>query len=506
MEIDHALLLQTFRGEAEENLAAYEEALLALEDAPGDAELIATIFRATHTLKGNAEALGLDGIAACAHAAEDVLAALRTRKIEANGAIVSLLLAARDAMRTLLADTDGAPPSVLDPETLAVVRPATDAPTRKTLRVDLKTLDAILTCVEELAVARGRPGAETETTFDELREHVLRLRLVPLGPAFRAHARTVRDVAQSVGKRARLVVTGDDVEVDTSVLDALRDPITHMLRNAIDHGMESPEARAAAGKEATGTVTLRARREAGRLVVEVNDDGAGFRRDRILARARKLGLVGDAGASLTDAEVYRLALAHGFSTAETVTELSGRGVGMDVVARAVEALRGTIAIASDAGAGSTITITVPLTLSLVEGFTVDVASESYVVPLESVRGCIELPRGAAEADEASGVLSVDGAPLPFVRLRGLFQLGGERPARENLLLVEHDGRRAGIAVDSLRGQGQTVMKPLAGVLRRSDAVTGTTLLGDGRVALILDVAAILRDVTRRQRRQTAGNA
>jgi two-component system chemotaxis sensor kinase CheA len=228
----------------------------------------------------------------------------------------------------------------------------------------------------------------------------------------------------------------------------------------------------------------------------VADDGAGLSRERILDKAKALDLVGGDGSELSDDAVFRLILSPGFSTAETVTDLSGRGVGMDVVARAVASLGGTVEIDSREGQGTTFRLRVPLSLSLIDGFTVDVAHETYVVPLESVRECVELPADARHEREEAGVLSLRGAALPFVRLRKLFGLGGES-SREEVLVVEHEGRRAGLAVDVLHGRRQAVMKPLADVLRGSRGVTGTSLLGDGRVALVLDVPAILREITRR---------
>jgi two-component system chemotaxis sensor kinase CheA len=281
------------------------------------------------------------------------------------------------------------------------------------------------------------------------------------------------------------------------VLDALRDPITHMVRNAVDHGIERPDVRVARGKDPVGTVTIRARRESGRFVVEVMDDGAGLSRARILAKARAMGLVRSDGADLTDDDVFRLVLAPGFSTVDTVTDLSGRGVGMDVVARAVGALGGRLEIASRERTGTTMSLRVPLSLSLVDGFTVDAGQETYVVPLESVRECVELPRDVGHELDEAGVLSLRGAALPFVRLRTLFGRAGGPADRESVVVVEHDGLRAGLAVDVLHGRRQAVMKPLADVLRGSHVVTGTTLLGDGRVALVLDVPAILREVTQR---------
>ena len=536
MELDFASLLRMFVAEATDNLAVLEQSLLALENAPEDAELIATLFRAVHTLKGNADSLNLPILTATAHAVEDVLGALRARRIRPTRALVSLLLESHDAMlSTMQAETSGRVVE-LDRDLAARLARAADGAAatlarasaeeaspraaddvsngaKRTLRVDLERLDAIVTALEELAIAQERLRADVhrgdaadaladmDRHFDAVREQIMALRLVEVGPSFRAQARVVRDLAQATGKSARLVVEADGVEVDASVLEALRDPLTHMIRNAIDHGIEPGDVRAPLGKSAVGTIAIRARRESAHVVVELSDDGAGLDRARIVGRARTLGWLRGDGADLGDADVFRFILAHGFSTAETVTDLSGRGVGMDVVARAVAALRGSLDLASSPGAGTTITMRLPLTLSIVDGFTVEVGDQSYVVPLESVRECVELP-SHLRADGEAGILSLRGAALPYVHLRSLFQLGGARPATENVVVVEHDGQRAGLAVDTLRGRSQAVTKPLTGVLRAADGVTGTTLLGDGRVGLILDVAAIFRQVVRRQAQGT----
>ncbi len=537
-ELDRRALLPVFLPESEENLATLEESLLALEESPDDEALVAAIFRAAHTLKGNSESIGLPAITECAHAVESVLALIRSGARSVDRALTSVLLRANDALRAMIrVVAAGADPTIDEhvdvmaslaavlrgetgggatPATTAGAETATAATASKTLRVDLGTLDRIVTHLEELAIARARLRVtlerggsihdaidaltDTERHFDDLRERIMRLRLVPIGPVFRAQSRVVRDLAPSHGKAARLAFEGEDVEVDATVLETLKGPITHLVRNAIDHGLEAPHARRKSGKPEAGTITLRARHESGRLVVEVSDDGAGFRRDRILAQARRLGLVAGDGASLSDREVFDLVFTPGFSTAEAVSALSGRGVGMDVVAHNVGLLKGNIDIASEEGSGSTVALRVPLTLSIVEGFAVGAADESYVIPLESVRECIDLPMGLGRHEDACGVISLRGGMLPYVRLRDLFGLPGAPPVRENIVVVEHRGRRAGLAVDALRGRAQAVVKPLARVLRGTDAVCGTTLLGDGRVALLLDVPALLRDVEGRHAR------
>ena len=319
----------------------------------------------------------------------------------------------------------------------------------------------------------------------------MKARMVPVGPFFRQYGRIVRDLAHAHGKAVHLDIEGDDVEVDTRVVERLRDPLTHMIRNTIDHGIESPELRAALGKAAEGCLTLRAAHEGGLIVIEVRDDGAGFNRRRIAERARAMGLAA-APELLPDAELLALVFAPGFSTAETVTDLSGRGVGMDVVRRNVAALRGVIDVASVEGQGSTLTVRLPLTLAIIDGFGVGVGEETYILPLDSVLECLALPRDHHDGG-TGGVINLRGQPLPYLRLRDRFGVAGERPAREHVVVVQHGGGRAGIAVDALYGESQAVIKSLGTMLDRLSGVSGSTILGDGRVALILDTPALLRE-------------
>jgi two-component system chemotaxis sensor kinase CheA len=547
MDLDHAELLPVFLAESEENLADIEESLLHLETDPDDTEVIDRLFRCAHTLKGNSESLGIDAMASAAHAFESVLQGLRARKFQTTRALVSLMLdvharllamlrvAAAGGVPSLDGDhalvtrllaaatrgeisTDASPgagsASRIEAQTRAAPGPRTpedlaaDRTRRETLRVDLQTLDRIVTSTGELSIAHARmrsvlaesgAGAlaidaieEADRLFADLREQVMRLRLVPVGPMFRQHLRTVRDLTLTTGKEARLVMEGEDVEVDTAVVVGLRDPIMHMIRNAIDHAIEAPDERRARGKDPVGTLTLRARHEAGRILVEIEDDGAGFDRARILERARALGMVDGSGSALTDDQVHAFVFAPGFSTSRSVTELSGRGVGMDVVLRSVLGLKGTLSVRSDPGRGSVVSIRVPLTLAIINGFAVGAAEETYVIPLESIRECIQLPPSIRRHDDGRGVMNLRGVALPYLRLRELFGLPGATPCGECVVVVEHDGWRAGIAVDALLGERQAVVKPLGKLLDRSGGITGSTILGDGRVALILDVASILR--------------
>ncbi|HVQ30210.1 MAG TPA: Hpt domain-containing protein, partial [Vicinamibacteria bacterium] len=371
-DLDLEEIIATFVAETEEGLSTMEQALIGLEARPADAELLGSIFRVAHTLKGNAAILGLAVPAEFAHALEDLLDRVRAKTVPVTAVLVTLLLEAVDVLRVMVPEAVAGAGSMqtahrellgrltasaASPGSPTVAFPAEPAATTaradgaRTLRVDVGKLDRMLNLSGEISIARGRLASllaqrlagrhreelqdalrELEDLFLDLQEQISKVRMVPVGPTFRRYVRTVRDVAAAHGKRARLVVEGEDVEVDTSVIEHIRDPLTHLVRNAPDHGIEDPGGRQRAGKDPVGRLTLRAYHEAGRIVIQLEDDGAGLSRERILARAHKAGRAADAE-RLTDAEVYRLIFEPGFSTAETVTDLSGRGIGMDVVRR-----------------------------------------------------------------------------------------------------------------------------------------------------------------------------
>jgi len=485
---DRDLLLQTFLTEAGEHLRTLEESLVALEARPDDAELLNGIFRVAHSLKGDALMVGFPRIAEFAHGLEDLLERLRDGALVVDADVTSLLLRAVDVLRALLAAAAAGQdtvPADLEATQAAIVAacagpdaepsaPAEQAATTKvamtaeagTLRVDVAKLDRMLNLTGEIAIARGRVAQmmaalpahvgqeilEAHRDADrlqmELQEQVMKARMVPVGPFFRQYARTVRDVARAHGKAVRLVTEGDDVEMDTRVVERLRDPITHMIRNSIDHGIESPELRAALGKAPEGCLTLRAAHEGGLIVIEVHDDGAGFNRQRIAERARETGIAADPQ-QLPDSDLLSLVFAPGFSTAETVTDLSGRGVGMDVVRRNIEGLRGNLSIASVDGEGATITIRLPLTLAIIDGFGVGVGDETYVVPLDAVLECLALPADSHQDGDGHGVINLRGEPLPYLRLRDRFNATGAAPRREHVLVVQHAGGRAQQCMEAL---------------------------------------------------------
>ena len=555
LDIDREALLQTFLAEAEETFAHMEQGLVVLESRPDDDQLLHGLFRDAHTVKGAAGLVGFDAVRDLAHDLEDVLERLRKRTLAVTGVLVTLLLRSVDVLRAAV--SDGASGSTAASEAVAGLRrrlmdaagSASDTERRgppppppggepggdggeplsaqpagsgRSLRVDVVKLDRMLDLSGEIAIARGRlaemieRGAasradlleahrESDRLYLDLQELIMKARMVPIGPSFHQHLRTVRDVATAQGKQARLVVEGEDVEVDTAVVEYVRDPLTHMVRNAIDHGIEAPDVRRAAGKHPAGKVVLRAFHEAGSMVIQVIDDGAGLDRKRIAEKAAAMGLVSDPE-RISEEDLARVVFEPGLSTAEKVTEISGRGVGMDVVRRNVEALRGSVAIESTPGAGTAVTIRVPLTLAIIQGFRVGTGDDVFILPLDAVVECLELPAAETAAGTPFGVINLRDKPLPYLRLRDHFALDGARPPRENVVVVQHGVLTAGIVVDALHGESSTVIKPLGAMFKGILGVAGSSILGNGRVALILDVAGLLRETLRRAAARDAAAA
>jgi two-component system, chemotaxis family, sensor kinase CheA len=331
------------------------------------------------------------------------------------------------------------------------------------------------------------------------RDGALALRMVPVGETFSRFQRVVRDTSKQLGKSIDFSITGGDTELDKSMVEVLADPLMHLVRNSLDHGLEVPAERAAAGKPATGRLGLNAYHEGGSIVIEVSDDGRGLRRERILAKAIERGLVAPE-AQLSDAEVWQLIFAPGFSTADKVTDLSGRGVGMDVVKRNIESLRGQISLVSSEGHGTTTQIRLPLTLAMIDGFLTMVGGVHYVLPLAVVAECIDVPRECREAPERTcGTFDLRGEVLPYLDLARFYgaAAGATGDARRRSLIVVRDGNvRIGLVVDRLLGEHQTVIKPLAGIFRHLKALAGSTILGSGDVALVLDMQGVVAAATR----------
>jgi two-component system chemotaxis sensor kinase CheA len=323
-----------------------------------------------------------------------------------------------------------------------------------------------------------------------LQDAILAIRMLPISFVFSRLPRLTRDLAERLGKDIELQLLGEDTELDKSVIEKIADPLTHLVRNAIDHGIELPEERRNAGKPATGLLTVRAAHQGSSIVIKVTDDGAGLNRERILAKARELGL--DGGDTWADEEVWQLIFTPGFSTASEVTAVSGRGVGMDVVWQNVHLLGGKIEIDSIPGAGTSMTIRLPLTLAILDGMSISVCGETYILPLASIAQSLQPSMSDIKAVNGRDVVLVREEYVPITSLAELFNLPArDQEASDILVVLEMDGMRAAIRVDELLGQHQVVLKSLEANYRRIKGVSGATILGDGRVALILDATYLI---------------
>jgi two-component system chemotaxis sensor kinase CheA len=522
IKIDKRAILQTFAAESDEGLGRMEGLLVQLETNPADAETRNELFRIVHTLKGNASIVGVEELGAVAHATEDLLDSLRSGAVLATRNVIDALFAALDAFRVILGGRGQAHDAEIVEQLKAAggthsegqVSTSTKAGSSaivtgdsNCIRVDLEKLDAIMNLATEGAIAQARlrnsleqSGADevaldhqrqTEALLLDLQEQVMKLRMVSVGPLFRRFARVVRDLAIEHNKQVHLEIKGEDVELDTTVFRLIRDPLTHLVRNAIDHGVETPEARVAQGKDPCGRLTLAAYHSGGDIVIEVQDDGAGLKRDRILRRANELGLIGN-GQNLADPDLLELIFHPGFSTAQAISDLSGRGVGMDVVRRNVEALKGKVAVLSAEGKGTTVELRLPLTLAILEGFSVESGGETLVIPMDYVMECTEFD---VSNDSGAHFVELRGRVLPWLRLRDAFGFAGSRPTRESVVVVRCGDQIAGVAVDSLLGTTQAIVKPLGKFFQGVAGLSGSTILGNGRVGLIVDVPGLLKSVT-----------
>lgn len=373
------------------------------------------------------------------------------------------------------------------------------------VRVPAERLDELMDRVGELVIAQSRlsqlasasadialrsVSEEIERLSGELRDTMMVLRMVPVATLFSRFRRLVHDLARETGKVIELVTEGESTEVDKTVIERLADPLVHLVRNSIDHGLETPEERLAAGKSEAGTVTLSARQAGGEVIISIKDDGRGINRDRVRAKAESSGLIAP-GQSLSDSELLQLIFAPGFSTAAAITNLSGRGVGMDVVKKTVEALRGAIDITSQNGEGSEVSLRIPLTLAIIDGLLVRVGTGSYVIPLSAVEECLELSLEEDLRSRGRSFISLRDSLVPFLRLRDLFRTGTKPDVHQKVVVISTGTERVGLVVDQIIGDHQTVIKSMSKLHNDVATFSGATILGDGSVALILDVGHLV---------------
>jgi two-component system chemotaxis sensor kinase CheA len=395
---------------------------------------------------------------------------------------------------------------------------STSATPGRFVRVPAERLDELIVQVGELVIAgagvdvlaRDTRSARLQEAvsslmqlIDGIQSGTLKLRMVPIGETFSRFQRVVRDVSRDLGKSINLDIVGGDTELDKAMVERIGDPLMHLVRNSMDHGLESPAERVAAGKPELGTLRLRAFHDSGNVVVEVSDDGRGLNRDRILNKAIERGLIAS-GDGMSDQEVYQLIFEPGFSTAEQLTSLSGRGVGMDVVKRSVESLRGVITLNSQPGQGTLTQMRLPLTLAIIDGFMVGVATARFIVPLDMVVECIELPHDALIPDRPR-YINLRGEVLPYVCLRHHFGIEGETVRRPSVVVVRSGEHKTGILVDNLHGEIQTVIKPMGGIFRHMRTISGTSILGTGDIALILDINQLVQGSIERSTRSATSS-
>ena len=401
------------------------------------------------------------------------------------------------------------------PKAAAPAAPRADkaaaAPESSTLRVSVEKVDQLINLVGELVItqamlAQNSKGVDAalhqqmmaglvdlERNTRDLQEAVMGIRMIPMGVVFNRFPRMLRDLASKLGKKVELLQVGDATELDKGLVEKITDPLTHLVRNSCDHGIELPAERLAKGKAEHGTLTLIASHQGGSIVIEVRDDGKGLNRAKLLSKARERGM--EVSDSMTDQEVYGLILAPGFSTAEVVTDVSGRGVGMDVVKKNITALGGTVEIDSAEGYGMTVRVRLPLTLAIMDGMSVSVGDECYILPLAAVVESFQVQNNTVKTIGGSGrVVKVRDEYMPVVDLEQVFNVPRVEPAANNpiMVVIEAEGQRAALLVDALLGQQQVVVKNLESNYRRVSDVSGATIMGDGRVALILDVGSLAR--------------
>jgi two-component system chemotaxis sensor kinase CheA len=410
-----------------------------------------------------------------------------------------------------LPDAEGAGRSAPQERRGGYGRRAYDSPdTASSIRVPAARLDQFVNLVGELVTVQARLGEvaarrddpevtavseEIERLTGALRENSMSIRMLPIRATFERFRRLVHDLARDLHKEVELVIEGGDTELDKTVIDQLNDPLLHLIRNSMDHGIELPADRLAAGKPSAATICLSAKHSGASVLIGVADDGAGINAEAVRARAVEKGLV-SSDAQLTESEILSLILSPGFSTAKQVTDVSGRGVGMDVVRRNVEALRGTIEIASKPGAGTNVTLRLPLTMAIIDGLLVRIGLSYFVMPLATTLECIELTQQDIEKANGKHLADIRGELVPYIRLREYFNIRTDCPEREQIMLTETEEGRYGFVVDQVLGDHQTVIKNLGRVYRHVQVISGATILGNGSVALILDPHRLAQEAVR----------
>jgi len=551
----HAIFFE----EAGEHLANLETLLLGLDRDHPDSEKLNAIFRAAHSIKGSASTFGFPDMAAVTHDLETLLDRVRKQELMLSERIIDITLVARDVLLDQLAAHQGgeavkperveqviariraiaadeseeplpSPAQVAETPGEAVqtgtvvdissvqkdsAKAAQPASEQSSIRVSVERVDQLINLVGELVITQSmlaqtaQLGQVTDEPIDyerlqerlqqlerntrELQESVMSIRMLPVSSVFNRFPRLVRDLAAKLDKQIELRTIGEGTEIDRGVIEKITDPLTHLIRNSVDHGIETVAEREAAGKPLKGQITLTACHQGGSVVIEIRDDGRGLNRDKLLTKARERGVF--VPENPTDQDIWQLIFAPGFSTAETVTDVSGRGVGMDVVRRNIEQLGGRVELNSVTGKGTTISIRLPLTLAIMDGMSVGIGENNYIVPLTTIMESLRpRPEDVKSVAGTGRVVYVRGEYLPLVALHEVFGLTplSDKPELGILIIVDTECGRAALFVDELLGQRQVVIKSLESNYRKVPGISAATIMGDGSVSMILDVSEVLR--------------
>ncbi len=584
-------IFESFLVETKEIFEKLDLELVEIEQRPNDTDLLNSIFRAFHTIKGTSGFLGLEKLTKVTHRSEDILNKLRKGEAKLNSFIMDIILDSFDKMKSLalqienhknenveIKDTldsldelikqldagiipgEGAAKKVVKEEKSAEINPVqieensaeeqenenddeiiqeqiqnsnepqenktsaskVTAPQRdNTIRVDVERLDELLNIVSELVLGRNRLSqvntefalenegsklsrdlADASKQIDlmttELQLAVMKTRMVKIGKVFNRYPRIVRDLAKETKKQVQLIVSGEETELDKTLIEEINDPLVHLIRNAVDHGVETPEIRKAAGKDPVGKVYLSAEHEGNHIIITIEDDGKGIDPDIIKDKAVKKGLITREKANeLSRQEAYNLIFLPGFSTAEVVTNVSGRGVGMDVVKTNVTKLRGLINVESAVGKGSKIIIKLPLTLAIIQGLLVKVNEETIVIPLNSVVEVVRVAKYEIKSINQNEVIKIRDSVLPLVKIDQLLYNGNENQEQSDwqyVVVVGIAEKRFGVKVDKLVGQKEVVIKSLGNYLGNVEGIAGSTIMGDGKVVMIVDVGELINNL------------
>jgi len=545
-------LISDFVLEAKEHLAAIEGLLLTIDKDEHDVEAVHSVFRSFHSIKGLAGFLELHAVGAVAHEVETVLGEARELRLSITPAVIDVVLASVDYLQRwivqLESDPLGVPPAALLDNASLVSRiqhllsPGTEPGAKhaaehqaelvisaqpppaaevehvvstakqgqgKSVKIDTAKLDYLVDMIGEMVIAQSvvrhdrvmvrtqsqqltRKLAQMSSVTAEIQRTVMSMRMVPIGPLFQKMARLVRDLTRKIGKNAEFYPFGEEVELDRNIVEELADPLMHMIRNSVDHGLETPAERVAAGKNPVGRIELRACHAAGQILIEVSDDGRGLNRTKIFNKAVANGLIVPT-ANLTDSECFQLIFRPGFSTAEQVSDVSGRGVGMDVVNKHLQKLRGNVEIQSTLGQGATFSLKLPLTMAIIDGLVVGIGSERYVIPIFAIKEMMRPVEGMVSTVEGRAeVVMIRDNILPLVRLHERFGIKPRsvKPEESVLVVTEANGRPFCLMVDELLGKQEVVIKSLGDRFRNISGIAGAAILGDGRVGLIVDVKGV----------------